>query len=124
MQMNFEEMLDRITKFIKAEAKTETIIGDAFQLGEFSCIPVIKVGMGFGTGGGEGDAPKTGHGFGGGAGAGMGIEPIGFLVSRGEEISFIATKTNKGLAAAFEKVPDLMSKFIDSRAAEKKEVVA
>lgn len=115
MEMNFEEMIDRITKFIKSEAKTETIIGEAFQLGEFSCIPVIRVGMGFGTGGGEGDAPKAGHGSGGGAGAGMGIDPIGFLVSRGEEISFISTKTNKGLAAAFEKVPDLLSKFLDTR---------
>lgn len=117
--MNFEEMLDRITKFIKAEAKTETIVGEAFQLGDFSCIPVIRVGMGFGTGGGEGDAPKTGHGSGGGAGAGIGIDPIGFLVARGDQISFIGTKTNKGLAAAFEKVPDLISKFIDTKKGER-----
>ncbi len=122
MQMNFEEMLDRITKFIKSEAKTETVVGEAFELGEFSCIPVIRVGLGFGTGGGEGDAPKEGHGFGGGAGAGMGIEPIGFLVSRGEQISFISTKTNKGLAAAFEKVPDLLSKFLDNQKREDKPV--
>ena len=122
MEMNLEEMIDRITKFIKSEAKTETIIGDAFQLGEFSCIPVIRVGMGFGTGGGEGDAPQSGHGMGGGAGAGMGIDPIGFLVSRGEQISFVSTQTNKGLAAAFEKVPDLLSKFLDSRIKEDKAV--
>ena len=122
MQMNFEEMIDRITKFIKSEAKTETIVGDPFQLGEYSCIPVIRVGMGFGTGGGEGDAPKQGHGFGGGAGAGMGIEPIGFLVAQGNNISFISTQTNKGLAAAFEKVPDLLAKFLDTRVAEKKPV--
>ncbi len=124
MQMNFEEMLDRITKFIKSEAKTDTIIGEAFQLGEFSCIPVIRVGMGFGTGGGEGEDPKSGHGFGGGAGAGMGIDPIGFLVSRGEQISFVSTKTNKGLAAAFEKVPDLLSKFLDTRKTDSKPVEA
>jgi uncharacterized spore protein YtfJ len=122
MEMNFEEMIDRITKFIKSEAKTETVIGQAFQLGDFSCIPVIRVGMGFGTGGGEGDAPKTGHGAGGGAGAGMGIDPIGFLVAHGEQISFVSTKTNKGLAAAFEKVPDLISKFLDTRKEEHKAV--
>ena len=91
------------------------MVGKAFQLGEYSCIPVIRVGMGFGTGGGEGDAPKQGHGTGGGAGVGMGIEPIGFLVSRGEQISFISTKTNKGLAAAFEKVPDLIGKFMENQ---------
>ena len=67
-----KEMVDQITNFMQTEARTETVIGDTFQLGEFSCIPVIRVGMGFGTGAGEGDAPKQGHGTGGGAGAGMG----------------------------------------------------
>ena len=122
MEMKFEEILDQITKFIKSEAKTETIIGEAFQLGEYSCIPVIRVGMGFGTGGGEDETPNKHHGFGAGAGAGMGIDPIGFLVSRGDQISFVSTKTNKGLAAAFEKVPDLLSKFLESRKVQQKPV--
>lgn len=116
MELQFQEMIEQITKFMKSEAKTETVVGSAFQLGEFSCIPVIRVGMGFGTGVGEGDgSAKQGHGIGGGAGAGMGIEPIGFLVSRNDQISFISTKTNKGLAAAFEKVPDLISKFLENQ---------
>lgn len=113
MNISYEKMLEQITSFIEHEAKSETVIGEPFQLGEFNCIPVIRLGMGFGSGGGEGEAPKQGHGGGGGAGAGMGIEPIGFLVSRGDQISFISTKTNKGLSAAFEKVPGLIEKFLD-----------
>lgn len=115
MEMQFDKLLDQVTNFIRSESKSETVVGEAFQLGEYSCIPVIRIGMGFGTGGGEGDAPKQGHGEGGGAGAGMGIEPIGFLVARGEQISFISTKANKGLAAAFEKVPELLEKYLDSK---------
>ena len=115
MEMKFEELLEKITHFIENEAKTETVIGEAFQLGEFSCIPVIRVGMGFGTGGGEGDDPKQGHGTGGGAGAGVGIEPQGFLVSRGDQISFISTRAPGGLSAAFEKVPDLLKKYLESK---------
>jgi uncharacterized spore protein YtfJ len=115
MEIQFEKLLNQVTDFIKSEAKTETVVGEAFTLGEFSCIPVIRVGMGFGTGGGEGDAPKTGHGEGAGLGAGMGIQPIGFLVSRGEQISFISTNTNKGLTAAFEKVPELLEKYLDKK---------
>ena len=115
MSLHVEELMDRITSFIKSEAKTETVVGDPFQLGEYSCIPVIRVGMGFGTGGGEGNAPKEGRGEGGGGGAGLGIEPIGFLVSRGEQISFVSTKTNQGLSAAFEKVPDLLAKYLEKR---------
>ena len=43
-------------------------------------------------------------------GGGMGVEPIGFLVTHGDQISFISTKSNKGLSAVFDKVPDLMEK--------------
>lgn len=115
MEMQFEKLLSQVTDFIQTEARTETVIGEVFQLGEYSCIPVIRMGVGFGTGGGEGAAPKNGHGEGGGAGAGMGIEPIGFLVSRADQISFVSTKTNRGLAAAFEKVPDLLQKYLENQ---------
>ncbi|MDH3711507.1 MAG: GerW family sporulation protein [Cyclobacteriaceae bacterium] len=112
MEMNFEELLGKITDFIQSEAKTDTVIGEQFKLGEFTCVPVIKVGIGFGSGGGTGDAPKAGKGGGGGAGAGMGIEPIGFLVTREDQISFMDVGKSKGLSAAFEKVPDLFEKFM------------
>jgi uncharacterized spore protein YtfJ len=124
MEMQYDKLLDRLTDFIKNEVRTETVVGEPFQLGEYHCIPVIRAGMGFGTGGGEGDAPKKAHGEGGGAGAGLGIEPIGFLVSRGDKISFVATKTNYGLSTAFEKVPDLLNKFMDQRAKKEEEVPA
>ncbi len=122
MEMNFETMLHQLTDFIQKEAKTETVVGDEFQLGEFVCVPVIRLGVGFGSGGGTGASPKTGKGEGGGAGAGMGIDPIGFLVSKGDQISFVSTHQNKGLAAIFEKVPELIEKMMAGAA--KKEVVA
>ena len=115
MEMNFEVMLQRLTEFIQKEAKTETVVGESFELGEFTCIPVIRVGMGFGSGGGSGDAPKTGKGEGGGAGAGIGIDPIGFLVTRDDLISFISTHQSKGLASAFEKVPDLIKEVLGKK---------
>jgi len=119
MEMNFETMLHRLTEFIQNEAKTETVVGEAFQLGEFSCVPVIRLGVGFGSGGGSGDSAKTGKGEGGGAGAGLGIDPIGFLVTKGDQISFVSTQQNKGLSAIFEKVPELIEKMM----ANKKEAV-
>jgi uncharacterized spore protein YtfJ len=115
MEVNFENLLQRLTEFIQKEAKSETVIGESFKLGDFTCVPVVRIGMGFGSGGGSGDAPKTGKGEGGGAGAGIGIDPIGFLVTRGDQISFINTHQSKGLAAAFEKVPDMLMKFVNKR---------
>lgn len=117
MDLHFEELLGQITDFIKSEAKTETVVGEKFELGEFLCVPVIKVGMGFGSGGGEGADIKTkarkGQGMGGGAG--VGIEPIGFLVTKGESISFLEAGKSHGLAAAFEKMPEVIEKFMDKR---------
>jgi len=115
MELHLEELLGKITDFMKAEANTETVIGKEFPLGEFKCVPVIKVGMGFGSGGGEGLESKGKKGEGIGAGAGVGIEPLGFLVTREDEISFIETGKAHGLSAAFEKVPDLIEKIVDKR---------
>ena len=117
MDLHFEELLGQITDFIKSEAKTDTVVGEQFILGEFKCVPVIKVGMGFGSGGGEGTDAKNkarkGQGMGGGAG--VGIEPIGFLVTKDENISFLEAGKSHGLAAAFEKMPEVIEKFIDKR---------
>lgn len=121
MDIKFEDLLGKITSFLQSEAKTETVIGDPFKLGQFECVPVIRVGIGFGSGGGGGDAPKTGKGEGIGAGAGMGIEPIGFLVTKDDEISFLSASKSKGLSAAFEKVPDFLEKFLDKNRSKEKE---
>lgn len=117
--MQFEELLNRVTEFMRKEATLETIVGKPFKLGQFECIPVMRVGMGFGTGAGETDSKKVTHGEGGGVGAGLGLEPIGFLATKGDEIQFISTKMHKGLAAAFEKVPEMIEKYMEMRTKEK-----
>jgi len=114
---NLSEMLDKMTEFLRSEAKTETIIGKEFKLGEFTCVPVMSVGLGFGGGGGEGKGSNRGknegEGTGAGGGAGLGLGPVGFLVSRGADIQFIATRNSKGLSAAFEKMPELIEKYME-----------
>lgn len=114
---NINELLGEMTGFLKSEAKTETIIGQQFKLGEFTCVPVMSVGIGFGGGGGEGKGKAKGtdegEGTGAGAGAGLGMTPVGFLATRGEEIQFIPVRTTKGLAATFEKLPELLEKYLD-----------
>jgi uncharacterized spore protein YtfJ len=119
MSFNLEETIQKLTEFIRTEAKTETVVGQSFQLGEFTCVPVIKFGIGMGYGGGEGSGSQAGKangtGTGGGAGAGMGVEPLGFLATRGDQISFIPASNKKGLCAVFEKIPDLLEKMSEKR---------
>lgn len=122
---NLDDMLGKMTDFLKSEAKTDTIIGQQFKLGDFTCVPVMTIGMGFGGGGGEGkgNAKKTGQGEGTGAGggAGVGMGPVGFLVARSNDIQFIPTRSSKGLSAAFEKLPDLAEKFLERNKKKEKE---
>lgn len=118
MQANFDDVLVKVTEFLKTEARTETVVGKEFKLGEFTCVPVVRVGLGFGYGGGEGGDEKHAHGEGSGAGAGIGIEPLGFLVSRGSEISFVPSRTSHGLSAAIEKMPDVLEKFMATKSKE------
>lgn len=120
MELHFEELLGKITDFIKSETKTETVVGEQFELGEFKCVPVIKVGLGFGSGGGEGvDAKaKSVKGQGVGAGAGIGIEPLGFLVTKGDTIMFVEAGKAHGLSAAIEKMPEVIEKIMEKRSKE------
>jgi len=125
MSFNFEATVKEITDFFKTEARTDTVVGESFQLGQFTCVPVIKFGLGLGYGGGEGkggmQGKASGEGIGGGAGGGMGVEPIGFLVTLNEQITFIPSRDSRGLSAAVEKVPDLLEKWLEKKNAEKKE---
>jgi uncharacterized spore protein YtfJ len=113
MEFNLDEMLNKVIDQLRSISKTETVIGESFKLGEFDCVPVVKVSMGFGSGGGSGENGKSNLGQAGAAGAGLGIEPLGFLVSRGSEISMISISRSKGLQSVFEKVPDLLEKLVD-----------
>ncbi len=120
MEINIENLLDKVSEQVKSMAKTELVIGEEFKIGDFTCKPVIKVGTGFGSGVGTGDSSKQRKkGEGGGAGAAIGVIPVGFLVAKGEEISFIATEQKKGLHSLFDKIPDLVEKMADIK--EKKE---
>ena len=124
-----KETIEKITEFLKEEAKTETIIGKEFKLGEFSCVPVMSLGLGFGGGGGEGKGKTTekskgeGEGEAAGAAGGLGITPLGFLVSKGSNIQFIASKPTSGLNTAMEKLPDLLEKYFESNRKREKESV-
>lgn len=128
MSIKLEETVKQLTDFLRTEAKTETVVGQSFKLGEFTCVPVIKFGLGLGYGGGEGSGDTggkmKGEGTGAGAGGGVGVVPIGFLVTRGDQISFVSTHVSKGLSSVFEKVPDLLEKMLDKKKTEKAEAMA
>ena len=117
MEIKVDELLDKLSGHVKSIANTESVLGEEFTIGDFTCRPVIKFGTGFGSGTGSGDIPKgKGKGSGGGAGAGMGVVPVGFLTAKGNEISFIPVDKKSALSTLFEQVPDLVEKMAEMKA--------
>ena len=122
MDIKIEALLDKVSEHVKSLASTETVLGEEFKLGEFTCRPVIKVGTAFGSGAGSGTEPKTkNQGSGAGAGAGIGVVPLGFLVTKGDEISFIPSDKKTALSSLLDKVPDLVEKVAEMKNKEKEE---
>jgi uncharacterized spore protein YtfJ len=122
MDIKIDELLDKVSGHVQKLAKTETILGDEFTIGEYSCRPVIKVGTGFGSAAGDGVDPKSKNkGIGGGAAAGIGVTPVGFLVARKEEIYFVPSDKRSALSTVLDKVPDLVEKVVDMKNKEEKE---
>jgi len=124
MEMNFQEVLNQVSDKVKGMANTDTVIGEEFQLGNYKCKPVIKVGLGFGSGSGKGNHPKYKNGTGTGAGGGVGISPVGFLVTKGDEIQFVASNQKGGLSTLFEKMPEMMEKVMEMKKEEDKKAEA
>lgn len=117
METNMAENIAKvITSTFKDLAKTETVIGKPYQVGEVTIIPVIKVSLGFGTGGGSGldDEKKDKSGSGGGGGGGMSVEPIAFLVLTGSEVHLLNMGKKSNLEVILESLPDVVAETADA----------
>lgn len=91
-----------------------TVIGDPIRLSDaLTIIPVSKVSFGYGGGGGsypKKDAPK--ESFGGGTGAGATVEPIAFLIVRGDDVRLLQlTEVSSVADRAIDMVPDVIDKL-------------
>ena len=113
MDFNIEQLLGKMLENLKSVAKTETVIGQQFQLGDYTCVPIIQISMGYGSGGGSGDEPGKGKGAGGGLGGGINIKPVSFLVTKDNEIQMLNVGKGKGMETFLEKVPDMVCKCMD-----------
>lgn len=91
-----------------------TIVGTPIQAGEVTIIPVSRVSFGFGAGGGDfagKDAkPDADKNFGGGSGAGVGINPVAFLIVRGDSVKLMPVVPPDG---AVDRVVDMVPELVD-----------
>lgn len=105
------EIIGKLMEELRTIAKTETILGERLQVGEFTLIPVSKISLGLGAGAGQGSESKK-AGEGGGGGGGVMVTPIAFIVVKGDEISFHGIKRGGTLDTFFETLPEMAEKIM------------
>lgn len=107
----FNTLFEKLENFIK----TETVVGDPFQVGNITMVPIISVSFGVGGGEGSGKDNKGNDGSGGGGGVGAKITPNSMLVIKNDEISVVPLTSRGSLEKIAEMVPEIIAKVEGSK---------
>ena len=107
LNQNISALFEQLEKFFK----TETVFGEAIQVGALTLIPVISIAFGAGGGGGSGKDPKGADGTGGGSGAGGRISPSALIVIKDDEVSVMPLTNRGSIDKIVEMIPEMMNKM-------------
>jgi len=107
LTQNINALFEQMEKFFK----TDTVFGEAIQVGNLTLIPVISVTFGAGNGGGSGKDKHGMDGNGGGAGAGGRIAPSAVIVIKDDDVSVMPLTNRGSIDKIAEMVPELVSKI-------------
>lgn len=108
-------IMDTTMQKIKEMIDVNTIIGTPITTPDgVTIIPVSKVSFGFASGGSDHSSDKTKNPekmpFGGGSGAGVTINPITFLVVKGDNVRLLPVSASE---SSVDKLIDLIPEAID-----------
>ena len=105
---------------VRLMADANTVVGEPIVTGEVTLIPISRVSVGVGVGGSDfvsknQKRPEAENCFGGGTGAGMNIDPIAFLVVRGDTVRVLPMlpPADGALGRVVDMVPELVDKITD-----------
>lgn len=105
---------------VRLMADANTVVGEPIVAGEVTLIPISRVSIGVGVGGSDfvsknQKRPEADSCFGGGTGAGMNIDPIAFLVVRGDTVRVLPMlpPADGALGRVVDMVPELVDKVTD-----------
>lgn len=96
-----------------------TIIGTPIQTGDVTLIPVSRLSFGIASGGSDfttkNQKPEADNSFGGGSGASAKLEPVAFLIIRGESVKLlpVAPPPATTVGRVIEVVPEVVDKVTE-----------
>ncbi len=104
---------------VKLMADANTVVGQPIVTGDVTIIPVSRVSLGFGMGGtdfsSKNQKPDADNCFGGGGATGMSIDPLAFLVIRGDNVRVLPMlpPTDGAVGRLVDMLPELVDKVTD-----------
>ncbi len=114
------ELMNAAMDKVRLMADANTVVGEPIVTGEVTLIPISRVSVGVGVGGSDfvsknQKRPEAENCFGGGTGAGMNIDPIAFLVVRGDTVRVLPMlpPADGALGRVVDMVPELVDKITD-----------
>lgn len=109
------DLLSTTMEKIRTMIDSNTIIGQPIQAEGVTLIPVSKLSFGFGSGGSDfttkNQKPAAPNTFGGGSGAGAKLEPVAFLIVKGESVRLLPVAPPPGTAV--DRVIDMVPEVVD-----------
>jgi uncharacterized spore protein YtfJ len=101
--MSVESIAESLLEKLKNIAQTETVIGEPIHSGESTVVPVSRVSVGMGMGGhtGKGDLASSG--------GGLRIDPVAFLVLKGDDVKVLPIDKQSTLSKVADLTPDVVS---------------
>ena len=125
MTNNISEMISSAMERMQKMVDVNTIVGQPVKVGEdVTIIPITKIHIGMGGGGSDFTTKSSiaakKDPFGGGMGAGVTVDPVAFLVIRGDNVRMlpVAEPASTTMDRLIEQGPELLDKlagFMDSR---------
>lgn len=125
-----EELLGNTLETLKGLVGTNAIVGAPIETQGVTLIPVSKLSVGVGGGGSDyvskNQKPDQSNNFGGGAAASAKMEPVAFIVIKGDSVKVLHMIPSPPTVAdrVIEAAPDLMDKlaeFLDGQKTKKEE---
>ena len=110
------DLLSTTMEKIRTMVDANTIIGQPIQAEGVTLIPVSKLSFGFASGGSDfttkNQKPAAPNTFGGGSGASAKLEPVAFLIVKGENVRLLPVTPPPGTTVdrVIEMVPEVMDK--------------
>ena len=109
------DLLSTTMEKIRTMVDANTIIGQPIQAEGVTLIPVSKLSFGFASGGSDfttkNQKPAAHNTFGGGTGAGAKLEPLAFLVVKGDSVRLLSMAPPP--ATTVDRVIDMVPEVVD-----------